>query len=175
MPERPRSERVVFEGGVFSVAREAWPGIDHPYDVVRHPGAAAVLPITPEGEVLLVRQLRPPIRDALLEIPAGLLDREREDPRACAERELLEETGYRHVTIEALGGVYTTAGSSDEFVHLFWSRTEPVATREAETAIELVRRPFPEGVAAARSGELRDAKTVIALLLADARGLGALG
>ena len=70
----------------------------------------AVVPITPSGEVLLVRQLRPPVRDALLEVPAGLLDVEGEDALTCAARELREETGYPHETIEFLGGCYTSAG-----------------------------------------------------------------
>jgi ADP-ribose pyrophosphatase len=171
MPEEPLSEQVVFEGRIVSVVRETWPGVDHPYDVVRHVGAAAVLPITPEGDVILVRQLRPAIRGALVEIPAGLLDLRGEDALMCAARELLEETGYAHATIEFLAGVYTTAGFSDEYVHLFWALTEAEPQTEPETGIEIVRRPFVDMAMAARAGRVRDAKTALALLLAEARGV----
>jgi ADP-ribose pyrophosphatase len=175
MPEEPASSEVVFEGAVFSVVRERWPGIGHPYDVVRHVGAAGVLPVTPEGDVLLVRQFRPPIRGSLLEIPAGLLDVEGEDAVGCAARELREETGYRHRSIEFLGGVYTTAGFSNEYVHLFWARTEPEPEGPPEAGIELVRRPLAEMAMGSRAGRVRDAKTALALLLAEARGVGRVG
>jgi ADP-ribose pyrophosphatase len=169
MTERPDSSEVVFEGTVFTVARERWPGSERPYDVVRHVGAAGVLPLTPGGDVLLVRQFRPPVRRSLVEIPAGLLDVAGEDPATCAARELLEETGYRHATIEPLGDVLTTAGFSDELVHLFWATTEPEPTGIPEPGIELVRRPLAEMVTAARAGLVPDAKTALALLMAERR------
>jgi ADP-ribose pyrophosphatase len=173
MPQEPVSEELVFDGAIFTVHREIWPDAEHPYDVVRHVGAAAVLPFTPGGDVILVRQRRPAIRQALVEIPAGLLDQREEDALSCAARELFEETGYRHTEIEFLGGVYTTAGFSDEYVHLFWARIQAEPEAEPEPGIELVRRPFGEMLAAAGSGRIRDAKTSLALLLAEARGVTA--
>jgi ADP-ribose pyrophosphatase len=169
MAERPESSEVLFEGPIFSVVRERWRGVDRPYDVVRHVGAAAVLPLTPEGDALLVRQFRPPVRRSLVEIPAGLLDVDGEDPATCAARELLEETGYRHATIEPLGDIHTTAGFSDELVHLFWARTEPEPVGEPEEGIEVLRRPLAEMVAAARAGLVPDAKTALALLMLEGR------
>ncbi len=163
-----RVERV-FDGAIFSVERRTPPGARHAYDIVRHPGAAAVLPLTPAGEVLLVEQLRPAIDGRLAEIPAGLLDRPGEDALACAARELFEETGYRHTAIEFLGGIYTTAGFSDEYVHLFWALTEPEPVAQPEEGIVLRREPFATMVRAARGGSVRDAKTALALLLTDAR------
>jgi ADP-ribose pyrophosphatase len=169
MPDRPESSDPMFEGRVFSVVRERWPGIEHPYDVARHIGASGVLPITPDGDVVLVRQFRPPIRQSLLEIPAGLLDMRGEDAVTCAARELAEETGYRHRWIEFLGGVFPTAGVSDEYVHLFWAGTEDAPTTEPEAGIEVVRRPLAEMARAARAGRVRDAKTALALLMAEGR------
>jgi ADP-ribose pyrophosphatase len=169
MPERPESSDPVFEGPVFSVVRERWPGIGHPYDVARHVGASGVLPITPGGDVVLVRQRRPPIRQSLLEIPAGLLDVNGEDALTCATRELVEETGYRHRWIEFLGGVFPSAGFSDEYVHLFWAGTHDEPASEPEAGIEVVRRPLAEMARAARAGRVRDAKTALALLMADGR------
>jgi ADP-ribose pyrophosphatase len=146
----PSGTEPAFRGRVLSVDVEEWPG-HPPYEVIHHPGAAAVLPITPSGDVVLVRQLRPPVRQFLTEIPAGLLDVADEDALTCAARELYEETGYRHTTIEFLAGYYASAGSTDEYVHLFW----------CETGAELI--------AAAKNGKVRDVKTAMALLLAEGR------
>jgi ADP-ribose pyrophosphatase len=165
----PEVAREVFRGRIFTVLRERWPGFDHEHDVLRHPGAAAVLPITPSGDVLLVRQFRPAIRQNLTEIPAGLLDVDGEDALACASRELFEETGHRHETIEFLGGSFTSAGFTDEYVHLFLAQVTEAPEAEPEPGLELLRRPFEELVVSARSGRIRDVKTALALLLADAR------
>ena len=90
-------------------------------------------------------------------------------PSPPPARELFEETGYRHTAIEFLGGVYPTVGSSDEYVHLFWARTEAGPSGPVEPGIELVLEPFARMVAAARSGRVRDAKTALALLMAAGR------
>lgn len=163
----PRSTRDGFAGRLIRVEVESWDG--HDFEVVRHPGAAAVLPLTPDGDVLLVRQFRPAIRRTLMEIPAGILDVDGEDPLGCAARELFEETGYRHRSLEFLGGIYTSAGFADEYIHLFEARTGDRQEGHPEEGIEVVRRPLDEMVIAARAGRVRDAKTAVALLLAGAR------
>jgi 8-oxo-dGTP pyrophosphatase MutT (NUDIX family) len=89
----PESSREVFRGKLIRVDVERWPGGER--EVVHHPGACAVVALTQRGEVVLVRQIREAVREALLEIPAGILDVEGEDPASCAARELLEETGFR--------------------------------------------------------------------------------
>ena len=167
MPEPVATDRA-FSGRFLAVDVESWEGIGD-FEVVRARDAAAVLPITPAGDVLLVRQLRPPVRQVLTEIPAGVLDVDGEDALSCASRELFEETGYRHDVIEFLGGYYASAGSSDEYVHLFWARTKAEPEGEPEEGIELQTQPFAVMVAAARAGKVRDAKTALALLLADGR------
>jgi ADP-ribose pyrophosphatase len=164
---QPRSSREAFTGRLIRVQVESWNG--HDFEVVRHPGAAAVLPVTSEGDVLLVRQFRPAIRRALTEIPAGILDVDREDPLDCAARELFEETGYRHRSIEFLGGIYTSAGFVDEYIHLFEAWTGVDQEGSPEDGIEVLRRPLDDMVTAARAGRVRDAKTAVALLLAAAR------
>jgi len=164
----PGASRREYEGSFLSVDRESWPGVpDH--EVVRHVGAAGVLPLVPGGEVLLVQQFRPAIRDSLTEIPAGVLDVDGEDALTCAARELFEETGYRHETIEFLGGYYSSAGFTDEYVHLFVSRTAPEPEAEPEEGITLLRQPLERMVAAARAGRVRDVKTALALLLVAGR------
>jgi ADP-ribose diphosphatase len=163
----PRSSREGFAGRLIRVEVESWDG--HDFEVVRHPGAAAVLPVTPNGDVLLVRQFRPAIRRSLMEIPAGVLDVDGEDPLGCAARELFEETGYRHRSLEFLGGIYTSAGFVDEYIHLFEAWTGDRQEGSPEEGIEVLRRPLDEMVAAARAGRVRDAKTAVALLLAGVR------
>lgn len=161
------SAREVYRGRLIRV--EVHPLATGEHDVVRHPGAAGVLPVTPTGEAVLVRQFRPAIGRHLVEIPAGLLDRRGEDALSCAARELREETGFAHRTIEFLGGYYSSAGFTDEYVHLFLATVGEEPEQPPEEGLELVRRPFAEMVAAARAGRVRDVKTALALLLAEAR------
>ena len=164
----PSGSRPVFQGRWIRVDEEEWPGIGT-WEVVRTLDAACVLPITPDGDVLLVRQFRPPVRHVVTEIPAGLLDREGEAAQTCAARELFEETGFRHASLEHLAGFHPSAGHSAEFVHLFLARTRSEPEGEPEEGIELVRRPFDEMAAEARAGQIEDAKTALALLLTAAR------
>ncbi|MEX1264173.1 MAG: NUDIX hydrolase [Actinomycetota bacterium] len=164
----PLTTRTVFEGSFVRVDLEEWPGLG-PWEVVRRHDATAVLPVTPDDHVVLVRQLRPAVRQVVTEVPAGILDVDGEDALTAAGRELFEETGYRHTSIEFLGGVYPSVGSSDEYVHLFRARTAPEPQGPVELGIELVIEPLARMVAAARSGRIRDAKTALALLMAAER------
>ena len=164
----PAASNRAFSGRFISVDVEAWEGIGD-WEVLRLHDAAAVLPITPSGDVVLVRQFRPAVRQVLTEIPAGILDVDGEDALTCAARELFEETGYRHDAIEFLGGYYASAGVGDEYVHLFWARTKAEPEGVPEEGIEVVTEPFDAMVTAARGGRIRDAKTALALLLADGR------
>lgn len=167
MPE-PRSSRVDYEGSFVRVDVERWPDLQ-PWEIVRLHDAAAVLPLLPDDQVLLVKQFRPAVRQVLTEIPAGILDVDGEDALTAAARELEEETGYRHTTIEFLGGYYSSAGSTDQYVHLFWARVEAEPVGAVEAGIELTTEPFTRMVAAARSGKVRDAMTALALLMAAGR------
>lgn len=162
--------RQAYAGRIIRVEVQSRP--EGEYDIVRHPGSAAVVPITPEGDVLLVRQLRPALGRSLVEVPAGLLDQREEDALSCAARELFEETGYRHASIEFLGGCFPSPGYTDEYVHLFVATTRADPEGPPEEGVEVLRQPFDQMVAAARAGRIRDAKTVLALFLADARGHG---
>jgi ADP-ribose pyrophosphatase len=167
-PMEPTGSRSVFDGAVIRLELEEWPG-QPAYEVIHHRGAAGVLPLLPSNEVLLVKQFRPAIRQTLTEIPAGQLDVEGEDALTCASRELFEETGHRHRAIEFLGGFYSSPGFADEYVHLFWARTEAEPEGDPEAGIEVIRMPFARMVDAARAGRVRDAKTAVALLIAGGR------
>ena len=166
MPPEPEHSEEVFHGDLIQVLLESWP--QGRREVVRHPGAAAVVPLDGD-DVVLVRQLRSSIRAETLEIPAGILDKEGESPKECAERELREETGYRAVDIERLGMIHTSLGFTDERIELFVCRADRGGGPEEE-GIVVVPTPFPDALQAIRDGRITDAKTVAALLLeADRR------
>ena len=139
-------------------------------DVVRHPGAAAVVPFVREDEVLLIRQWRHCAGGMIYEVPAGKLD-PGEEPAACAARELEEEAGRRAGRLERLGEIWTTPGFTDERIHLFAAfDLEPVPQRlECDELIERVQMSLARALALVWTGELRDAKSALALLHAARR------
>jgi ADP-ribose diphosphatase len=157
------ARRRVFDGKLVSV--EVWEGRYR--EVVHHPGSCAAVPLVGE-DVVLVRQYRDAVGEALLEIPAGTRDREGEEVADCAAREVLEETGHRVLHIEPLGWIYNSPGYLDERVDLFVAEVEPSTGPEEE--IEVVRMPLADAVEAVRTGRIMDAKSVVALLLVARSG-----
>lgn len=143
-------------------------------EMVRHPGAAAVVPFLddpagPDPHVLLIRQFRHAADGFIWEIPAGRLDHG-EAPELCARRELEEETGMRADTVERLTTIYTTPGFTDERIHLFLARglSRGEQRREDDEFMELHRRRWSEVMAMVASGEIQDAKTLVSLLFVEA-------
>jgi len=139
-------------------------------DVVRHPGAAAVVPFLSTDEVLLIRQYRYAAGGTLYEVPAGKLDAG-EDPAACARRELEEETGWRAGRLEPLGSLLTTPGFTDERIHLFaaFDLTAARQRLESDELIELAPMSLARALELVWSGEIDDAKSALALLHAARR------
>ena len=140
-------------------------------EIARHPGGAVTVPVLDDGRVLLVTQLRYPIGARITELPAGKLS-PGEEPAAAARRELEEETGYGASSLEHLATVYTTPGFCDEELHIYLARglsPLPGGARreEGELTMTVESLPLGEAVARAVSGEFRDAKTIIGLLLAE--------
>lgn len=140
-------------------------------ELVRHPGAVAIVPLIGE-DVLLVRQYRIAAGQTMLEIPAGTLN-PGEAPLICAERELQEETGYKPGVLEPLGGIFTAPGYTTEFIHLYLARDlgESRLAMDDDEFIEVVRVPLREALEMLNTGEIKDGKSAAALLLA-ARRLG---
>jgi ADP-ribose diphosphatase len=139
-------------------------------EMLRHPGAAAVIPFAsdPRGAdptVLLIRQYRYATGGALFEIPAGRLDAG-EAPEQCARRELKEEVGVTAGRLERLTTIWTTPGFTDERIHLYWAADLAAGAhaREPDEFIEVVPKPLSEVLAMVRSGEICDGKTVVAIL-----------
>jgi ADP-ribose pyrophosphatase len=142
-------------------------------DVVRHPGAAAIVPFEAEQVVLLIRQFRHAAGGTIWEVPAGKLDGD--SPEVCAAKELEEEAGRRAGRLERLGSILTTPGFTDEVIHLFAAfDLEPIPQRlESDEVIEVVPTPIGEALEMIWSGEIRDAKSIVALIHA-ARRIGVL-
>jgi ADP-ribose pyrophosphatase len=139
-------------------------------EIIRHPGAAAIVPCAsdPGAEdptILLIRQFRYAAGGPLWEIPAGTLE-PGEDPETCARRELLEETGVAATRIERLTSIWTTPGFTDEVIHLFLATGLETKTpsRERDEFIEVVPQPLSRILSRVRDGEVRDAKTIVAIL-----------
>ena len=148
--------------------------------VVRHPGAVVVVPVVDSTHAVLVRQYRAAVDGWLLEVPAGKRDVDGEPPEVTAARELLEETGHTAGRIVELAQFFNTPGFCDEYTHLYVAldldaggAREPVGLEEHAMVIEQV--PLDEVDARIANGEIRDAKTIIGLLLARAHVAGAAG
>jgi ADP-ribose pyrophosphatase len=144
-------------------------GSESTRELVLHPGAAAILPILPDRRIILVHQYRHPVGQSLWEIPAGKLE-PGEDPLTCAKRELVEETGYEAATWEELLSFYTSPGFTDEQITLFFAcdLTKVAEPRPGEiTSQDLFEQHRLEKMIAL--GEIRDGKTMLALLLAELR------
>ena len=173
---RHLGDEVRFEGWRITLVDAAYAAPDGTVfhrDVVRHPGAVAVVPLTGRGSALLVRQYRGPVDRWVLEIPAGTRDVEGEAPEVTAGRELEEEAGVRAGRIERLATVLNTPGFCDEETVLFVAEElEAVAHARhghEEEHIEVVEVALDDVDALVSSGELTDAQTVLGLLLARRR------
>jgi ADP-ribose pyrophosphatase len=144
-------------------------GNEKSLELIRHPGASAMVPVDDEGRVYLVRQYRYATGGWLLEIPAGKLDGG-EPPEVCAVREVEEETGYRPSRLTPLGWIWTTPGFTDEKIWLYLATgLEPAEQKLGDDEVLTVERlPLVEAVEAAVRGEIVDAKSVCGLLRAAA-------
>jgi ADP-ribose pyrophosphatase len=173
--------QTLFSGRIFDVVRETFrfaDGAEVERDIVRHPGAVAVVAVDDEaGVVYLVRQPREAVGDPdVLELPAGRLDKEGEEPEASARRELAEEIGKAAGRWELLHSYWSSVGALDETVHVFLA--EELSDEHAESGederIEIV--PWPLADLDAAIAEVRDAKTLIGLMaLRDRRRSTAAG
>ena len=135
-------------------------------EIVRHPGAVAIVALDAEGNVILVTQYRHAAERLLLEIPAGTLN-PGEDPDVCANRELQEEIGYRPGKLQKLGGIYLAPGYSTEYIHLYLA-TDLVESRlhmDEDEFIEVSRLPVSEVHRRIQSGDIADAKTISAMMM----------
>ena len=171
-----RNRSTLFSGLVVNIEQfevrigeKGW----HTFQIIRHPGGVGVLPLHDDGTVTLIRQLRPAVGGTLLEIPAGRLQ-PGEDPGACGHREMAEETGLSARELVPLGYFYPSPGVLDEVIHLFLGIGLSQGNAEPERYEEIAteRMPIGEAIRLAASGEIRDGKTIAALLRAGGGGRG---
>jgi ADP-ribose pyrophosphatase len=170
---RVLQHRRLYEGRVLSldVDEVSEPGgVTGTREVVRQTGSVAALPVLDDGRLVLVRQYRYAVSDFVWELPAGRRDPS-ESPEAGARRELEEEVGLRAASLEPLSTFWTTPGFCDEVMHLFRATgLESIPPRpEADERIEPGTFTLDEAMAMVARGEIREGKTLVALLLERAR------
>ncbi len=168
--------RTIYKGRVFDVEVDTVRFPDAKTgtrEIIRHTGAAAVVPLDDDGNLLMVRQFRLAADREMLEIPAGGLDSPDEHPRDCALRELQEEIGHLPGELIALGSFFVAPGYSTERIYLYLARklTPSRLEQDSDEYLAVERIPFDEVLAMAHDGRIMDAKTIIAMIRA-ARYLG---
>lgn len=170
--EKPLTEDVMWTGRIFNVNRlrvELPNGRQALRDVVRHPGAVAIVALTDDGRICLVRQYRTSLARVTVEIPAGKLD-PGEDPLTCAKRELKEETGMEADQMAFLTTIATSDGFTDELIHLYMATGLSFAESDPDEDefinVDLV--PLSELIDAVLDGRIEDCKTVTGALICDA-------
>ena len=137
-------------------------------EVVRHPGAVCVLPLTENGEVIFVNQFRYALNKVTLEVPAGKLEKG-EDPTEAALRELSEETGIEAKKIIPMGALYTTPALMDEIIYMYIATdlTQGEQHLDEDEFVNALKIPLDKAVEMVMNGEIRDSKTQVMILKAD--------
>lgn len=167
------NSRLVHSGRVFdffkdSITLENGTSLD--IEIIRHPGAAAIVALTDRNEVLMLKQYRYAVGGFIWEIPAGTFSG-KESPLVCAKRELTEETGYFAHIWEKLGEITPVPGYSDERIHLFLASDLSLQEQhlDSDEVLAVHAIPFDQVLAMILAGEIQDAKTISALFLAARR------
>ncbi|MDD4081647.1 MAG: NUDIX hydrolase [Eubacteriales bacterium] len=162
----------LFDGKIITVER--WrirlpDGREASREIVLHKGGAAVVPVDQHGNVTLVRQHRVAIDEMMLEIPAGKLDYEGEDPFACVQRELTEETGLTAGKWQKLAHVVSTPGFCTERIAIYLATElrQSAPRPDPDEFLNVVRMPLKDAVAQVFQGKITDAKTCLGLLMAQ--------
>lgn len=169
--EKTISSEMIYEGRILNLRRDkvhVKDGKTSYREIVEHNGGVALAAITPEGKMVMVRQYRKPAEKAILEVPAGKIEKG-EDHRLTAERELKEETGYTAGKIEFITSFYSSIGYSTEVIYLYFATdlTPGETDFDENEAIELYEYELPELKEMVLRGEIEDAKTIAAILLVE--------
>lgn len=165
--EKTISSETIFQGKIIDVRLDEVTlpnGKTSRRELVCHSGAVAVIAITEDGRIIMVRQFRKPLDRPLVEIPAGKLE-QGEDPEHTARRELEEETGYRCTQLQYVTSFYTSPGFANEIIHLYYSdqlqKGEPQT--DEDEFVEVMEVTLHEALELSRAKEIYDAKTAYAL------------
>ena len=169
--EKCINSKCVFNGRLLQVYRDEVRlpnGKTSNREWIKHPGAAVVIPYLGNGQILLIKQFRYPVRQIMLELPAGKIDAG-ENPDDTIRRELAEETGYSTQKLTKLGLIHTCVGYSNECLHLFWAdELQKCDTRpDDDELIEMIPMSINAAMNLLYQGKITDAKTIIGLFWAD--------
>ena len=161
----------VFDGVLLHVKKDTVSlpnGKLAPRELIRHPGAVCVVPLTADGKVLIERQFRYPVNEILTEIPAGKLDGKGEDPELAARRELLEETGAQAKELIYMGKFYPTCAYSDEVIHMYLAKGLTFGQRklDEDEFLNVETVPLDVLVSEIMAGRIPDGKTQAAVMRA---------
>ena len=164
------ASKPIYEGRIIKVRVDSVTlpgGRETSREVVEHAAAVAIVPIDDEGNTLLVRQYRHPAGQALLEVPAGMVE-DGESPDETAQRELQEETGFASRNLRPLGGFWSTPGFCTEFMYAYLAKNLVPSTlaNDHDEFIDVERIPMERIPQLIRLGEIQDAKSIAALLMA---------
>jgi ADP-ribose pyrophosphatase len=168
------NSKTLFEGKVFNLKVdeiEYDSGNKGIREVIVHPGGAVVIPVTNEGKLVMVTQIRYPFQTTLLEFPAGKLDID-EDPLDCAIRELEEETGYKSGKVNKLGKIYTAPGYCTETLHIYVAQELKKGDHkreEGEQGMEVFELSLEEIEKKINNGEIVDAKSICGIFYLKSR------
>lgn len=171
LTETQLSSRSVYRGGLLHVKEdrvELPDGRQATREYIVHPGAVVVIPLLENGDVVMERQFRYPLRRDLYELPAGKLD-PGENSLRCGQRELLEETGYVASKWRYLANIHPCIGYSDECIALYLAENLSLGQhqRDGDEFLEVFRLPLGEALEWVRTGRITDVKTVIGLFWAE--------
>lgn len=167
LDEKFVSGKDVFTGRLLKVKSDTVllpDGKETSRELIRHPGAVAIVPVLPNGNIIFVKQFRYPVGTVLYEIPAGKLEKG-EDPDLCATRELSEETGYKAGHLQYLTSIVTTPGFSDEVIHLYkaWDLEKHQQHPDEDEFINVVELPEAKVRTMILEHQIYDSKTLAAL------------
>lgn len=162
---------ILFEGRVFDIRRDHLKtpsGRTAKYDIIEHHGSVVLVPMDAQGNLHFVRQYRHATGTSLLELPAGTLE-PGEEPLECAKREIREEIGMAANQLREIGSFYLVPGYSTEYMHVFLATglQESPLPPDADEYLSVEKIPFTKALEMARQGEIPDAKSLAALLLAQ--------
>lgn len=168
--EKTLKSNKIFDGKIISLQVddvELPNGEKSKRELVKHPGAVAIIPMTADGKIIFVKQYRKPLEKTLLEIPAGKIE-PNEAKEMTAMRELEEETGYTAKQLEYVTSFYTSPGFADELIHLYYTdeltELEEKVAGDEDEFIEIVPLTLEEANNYAKEQKIQDAKTAYALL-----------
>jgi ADP-ribose pyrophosphatase len=169
LEEKTLHSEEIFSGKVISLHLqdvELPNGKQSKREIIKHPGAVAILAVTDDKKVVMVEQYRKALERTIVEIPAGKLEKG-EEPELCARRELEEETGYECESLELLTSFYTSPGFADELVHVYaatgLTKKENAASLDEDEFVNLEELTLEEAIQYVKEQKIYDAKTIFAV------------